>query len=126
MAREEYIESARDLARHVGTSVNGLEKAIFKHTTCGAYLEFYSGVVVGSIVEGVDEGTEAHRLDFPFHIKDFWRALEKVEQEADMIWMATHGCEQCGEEGIDAIGEPTGYRRVNPDCQGCGGSGVVI
>jgi hypothetical protein len=99
-----------------------LEKAVFKGTTCGAYVVSEAGqVVVGSIVEGVDYGTEYHILVYPFTLSDFWEALEKVELEAEEIWNDTHGCDDCGEE------DPwTGSVAINPECKTCEGEGVVI
>ena len=99
-----------------------LEKAVFKGTTCGAYVVSEAGqVVVGSIVEGVDYGTENHILVYPFTLSDFWSALEEVELEAEEIWNATHGCDDCGEEDPWTLATP-----INPECKTCKGRGVVI
>ena len=76
-----------------------VQKAIYKGTSCGAWIEPIgnTGVTVGSIVEGVDWGTETHSLHYPFRESDLWSALEKVEAEANEIWESTHGCDECGE-----------------------------
>lgn len=96
-------------------------KSTYKYTDCGAWLrEVEGGIQVGSIVEGVDQGTESHTLLFPFDIKEYWDALQKVEDEASRIWDETHGCEQCGDEN------EFGYIPVNPDCPNCEGAGIVI
>ena len=99
-----------------------LEQAVCKGTECGAFIVSEAGqVVVGSIVEGVDRETENHILVYPFTLSDFWSALEEVELEAEEIWNATHGCDDCGEE------DPwTGSVAINPECKTCEGEGVVI
>jgi len=98
------------------------QKAVYKGTACGAYLEFKDdSVVVGSIVEGVDYGTQAHVMKYPFGEDDFWSALTVVESEAQEIWDRTHGCDYCDMENPE-----TGERGINPDCVSCKGEGVVI
>jgi hypothetical protein len=79
-----------------------------------------AGISVGSIVEGVDWGTEDHVLNYPFSEKAFWEAVERVEQEASDIWNETHGCPKCGPVG------GTGYRAINPKCKSCKGHGIII
>lgn len=102
--------------------VRKIKKAIYKGTDCGAWVEFApEGVSVGSIVEGVDCGTDTHTLPYPFYISEFWGAVEEVEQEAKRIWDATHGCEVCGMEDPE-----TGYTPINPDCNHCKGHGAII
>ena len=107
-----------------------VQKSTFKYTDCGA--SFYKedcGVVVRSIVEGCDESTETHKLAYPFKIKEFWDALDKVEKEADEIWWATHGCEKCWDEPpIDEVGNELefGAWPINPKCNICEGEGTII
>ena len=63
-----------------------VQRSTFKYTNCGAFFAKEDwGVVVGSIVEGCDEGTETHKLTYPFKIKKFWDALGKVEKELSLI-----------------------------------------
>ena len=87
---KEFLE-----ARGCGeVSVAQVKRSTYKYTSCGAWLETdKEGVSVGSIVEGVDQGTETYQLNYPFEIKDFWNSLDAVEQEAKEIWNSTHGCE---------------------------------
>ena len=102
-----------------------VEKAIYKGTTCGAYIEPIDGnigVAVASIVEGVDWGTDTHCLHYPFKEPDLWSALEKVEAEANEIWESTHGCDECGEP--DEYNG--GHIYINPECPSCKGDGVII
>ena len=64
-----------------------VERATYKYTDCGAWCrEVEGGVEVGSIVEGVDEGTDTHTLLYPFKISKFWDALQSVELEAHQIF----------------------------------------
>lgn len=117
------IHDLGQLCEAVGVDeFHDIAKAVYKATDCGAFVTAEAGqVVVGSIVEGVDYGTENHILVYPFTLSDFWEAIEKVELEAEMIWSATHGCDDCGEE------DPwTGSVAINPECKTCEGEGVVI
>ena len=99
-----------------------LKRNIYKYTSCGAWIiETEYGVGLGSIVEGVDEGTQTYELNFPFSIDQFQDALQSVEDEAQEIWNATHGCEDCGDECVD-----TGYTPINPECKTCEGFGTII
>lgn len=90
-----------------------------------------TALMVGSIVEGVDQCTqdiviEVQQLDEDpegFH-KRFYAALSEVEREAESIWDETHGCETCAkhfEINLDKELSP-----VWTDCPHCLGSGAVI
>jgi hypothetical protein len=84
------IKNYEELYASVGVkNAAALEKAIYKGTSCGAAcrsLKTNDGVIIGSIVEGVDgDGTEYHELRFPFDIEDFWDIVQLVEEEADAI-----------------------------------------
>ena len=92
-------------------TIENIKRNTYKYTDCGAWFEFEgrlneewdckglesqlindplfnSGgkVTVGSIVEGVDYGTENHTLQFPFTLQEFWDALDDVEVEASYLW----------------------------------------
>lgn len=85
-------------------------------------------MMVGSIVEGVDQcaesiEVEANQLDEDLedYYKRFYDALDKVDQEAAFIWNDTHGCETCAKHfGIDLDGELSPVWTDCPDCQGHG------
>ena len=107
-----------------------LKRNTYKYTACGAWIyESDSGVALGSIVEGVDEGTQTYTLNYPFTIEEFWEALQAVENEAEEIWKATHGCEDCHDEpqwddwGIE---KEFGEWPINPECKTCKGEGTII
>ena len=137
------IETYNDLFDAVGIGIYddfdrtwmALSKAIFKGTRCGAWVAQWAddadkpkGVVVGSIVEGADECPPAIRTEFPFKISEFWNALEQIEDQCDVIWNDTHGCEDCWPDGYtNGIEElEFGCWPINPDCEECSGEGVVL
>jgi hypothetical protein len=82
---------------------------------------FPEGISIGSIVEGVDYGTETQNLTYPFSAKAFWAAISHVEQEAKNIWNDTHGCPKCGLKNPE-----TGERAINPKCKACKGEGIIL
>lgn len=103
-----------------------LERAIYKFTDCGAWIAFeMDSIVVGSIVEGVEETTSAYRLIYPFSFDEYNKALDAVEEEAMDIWNRTHGCPWCYNDG-DEDEWLVGDTPVNPDCKHCAGNGTVI
>ena len=131
------IKSYDDLFKAVGIDTYldfdrtwaGLSKAIYKRTTYGAWVGQWEntdpdgvalGVVVGTIVEGVDQCPAAIRIPFPFEIDEFWNALTTIDSQADEIWRDTHGCPDCwpGYDGNECA--------INPHCETCGGEGVIL
>jgi len=118
--------------------VNSLQEAqtalkyvVYKYTDCGAWVAFeMDQVLIGSIVEGVDECTPTVTLPWPITVDQWETAIEQVETWAREIWNNTHGCPYC--TGLDprdgdvlSVWEP-GDTAVNPNCPHCGGEGVVI
>lgn len=105
--------------------------------------QLITGMMVGSIVEGVDETTdnheiEAHQLDEePDEYRTrLFRAVDEVNEEANSIWDNTHGCETCAAhwrgEGLETNewGEQMegcdGMTPIWKDCPDCEGAGAVI
>ena len=95
-----------------------------------------TALLVGSIVEGVDHGTDNIEIDAKQtdenpaeYRKRFDAALTEVEQQADSIWNDTHGCESCQaywtDQGLD-IDDSGGLVPVYKYCPDCQGSGVSI
>jgi len=93
-----------------------------------------TALLVGSIVEGVDYGTDdievkANQLEEePTEFrKRFDKALEEVEKEAESIWNETHGCEACQaywtDQGLD-IDDSGGIVPVYQYCPDCKGQGT--
>jgi len=65
------------------------KRRIYKHTRCGAWIEFTEGgIVIGSIVEGCDFGTATYPLHYAdkFTSADIQARIDAVEKEADAIW----------------------------------------
>ena len=85
-------------------------------------------LLVGSIVEGVDEGTDnievkTKQLDEePSEYRSrFYAALKEVEEQAESIWQDTHGCETCAKNfEIDLDEEHSPVWTECPDCKGHG------
>lgn len=113
--------------------VSWINRRVYKGTSCGAWFEyahgghqerytgyFFDTVTVGSIVEGVDEGAEPNSLTFPFLEKDFWGAVDDIENQCSEIWNNTHGCEQCPMDVYEC------FHIISPDCPNCHGEGVII
>lgn len=99
-----------------------ISRAISKATQCGAWLKIinHKTIMLGSIVEGCDFGTETYTLVWPFTATEFWETLDEIEGEAAYIWDQTHGCECCHTEG------EWGHDAIDPLCKNCKGQGAVI
>jgi hypothetical protein len=115
---------AQALCEPSDTSWERLAQATYKSTECGISLyhtDLSAGrVIISSIVEGIEQTTQAYSLQWPFSIEDVTKAIDSVEQEALEIWNATHGCEECGPEDM------FGYRPINPECPACEGAGEIL
>jgi len=111
----------------VPNSVACVQRSVYRYTACGAYCEFdfeEGMVVLGSIVEGVDWGTENHELAWPFTPEDWSKALDEVEDEARSIWHDTHGCPECARLlGIEYV---PGQTVICLECKECGGDGEIV
>ena len=117
----EHLESAVGCFRDIETTV-------YKYTACGAWVDLKEKgwIRMGSIVEGVDEETDVHELEFgKFTIDDFNKTLDSIEEQAKEIWDRTHGCEDCYPEEREAF-EWEGICPINPDCGSCEGAGIII
>lgn len=99
----EFIE-ARGLGETCFTEV---EKNTFKYTDCGAWIKkdgevrgedrvdmfgceheaevAWEGITIGSIIEGSDVEATPITLKYPFEIKEFWKALESVDEEVEEL-----------------------------------------
>tara|TARA_R110000772_G_scaffold249530_2_gene363933 strand:+ start:71016 stop:71327 length:312 start_codon:yes stop_codon:yes gene_type:complete len=88
-------------ARELGEkSFPEVERNTYKFTNCGAWIkETTKGVVVGSIIEGSDACCEEIVLEYPFNIKEFWQALDQIENEADELWREANGLFQRDSDG---------------------------
>ena len=64
------------------------KRNIYKNTDCGAFIEFEKdGIVLGSIVEGSDEGTTTFKLKYKDITEDkLENIMARIENEANLIW----------------------------------------
>ena len=101
-----------------------------------------TALMVGSIVEGCDHGTDEHEIEVKQldeepeqFARRFFKAVEETDAEANSIWNDTHGCETCAKHWHDEAliewgrGGQNGNDGMTPiwkDCPACGGAGVVI
>jgi hypothetical protein len=101
-----------------------------------------TALMVGSIVEGCDHGTDEHELEIKqldeepkAFAERFYKAVKEVNDEANSIWNDTHGCETCAKhwhgEGWETgeYGRFEGNDGMTPvwkDCPACQGCGVCI
>jgi hypothetical protein len=149
-----------------GEDIEYMRRCIYKYTECGAWVSvvtaegtFHSGskvpegadvlgLIVGSIVEGCDEGTDTHEGMFDEYLSAdaaaevFESAVKATESEANSIWHSTHGCPTCAlhwleDAGLyDPEGEPwkggdderwqVGDTPTWAECPDCGGHGTII
>jgi hypothetical protein len=143
---------------HDCETLGRLARNAYKYTDCGAWLSVevwhedgnklvhgdavrdlatdapITAIHVGSIVEGVEHGTEVHIIDLlddafeepSMAAAAYNAALAAVEQEANDIWQDTHGCPTCAKHwGEDSEGND-GMTPIWPDCPDCDGDGAVF
>ena len=85
------IRGQADVAMHFGlesgAAWHSVQKALFKGTACGAWIELTDGELrVGSIVEGSDVDCQMHTLVLPTTSEALGEALDAIELEAQQIW----------------------------------------
>lgn len=95
-----------------------------------------TALLVGSIVEGVDFGTDDIELEIDqldeepeAFRKRFYAALDEVEDQAQAIWNDTHGCDVCQAHwAAEGFGDGTldGAVPIWKECPDCEGHGIVI
>ena len=126
-------------ADDVDASPNGTGGGIQKFVYCDDLRKFGSwddldknGILiteisVSSIVEGVEQCTDTEFVDCdgltfePADIrKQFDDAVDAVDKQAIEIWKETHGCPDCFDYPEDED------HPIDPDCESCGGSGIII
>lgn len=95
------------------------ERAAYKYTDCGAWIEFTeTGIVLGSIVEGLDFGTMTYPLSYDGITSEMIQErIDAVEKEADALWewgnVVHDGDEETwAEQGIDAPDVGFEYRHL--------------
>ena len=82
-----YMTKADILNHFSATTEEQAKRNLYKYTDCGAFIEFEEdGIVLGSIVEGSDNGTTTFHLKYGITKEDLEAVIEQIEQEADVIW----------------------------------------
>ena len=116
------IRTLDDLADHLDANEAteaSVNRRFYKDTRCGGWIALVpGGVRFGTIVEGID-ATYDETLRFPFTAEQWDAHVREMELWAKAEWNASHGCEDCGPDDC-------GYVAIRPDCQTCGGHGVII
>ncbi len=117
-----HIEKPKYVTEELLSYQKGMIKRdVYKYTNCGAWINFTNtGIELGSIVEGVDWGTNMHTLEYPFTKKQYWDTLQSIEDQANEIWQDTHGCDSCPEN------TDTGMYTIDPNCPNCKGEGLIL
>lgn len=110
------IKNINDLAsQYFGLDVahhHVMKKALYRDTNCGAWIEFEdAGIKVGSIVEGLDFGTNIYPLSYPFTSEDLEKRVQAIEAEAHALWV------WCNEDGCEGDAPDVGwdYQHLDPD-----------
>lgn len=81
------IRNINDVAALYECDVELLNRCVYKYTDCGAWIEWDdSGIRLGSIVEGSDDGVGPFNLRFPFTKKAYWNTLQRIEDDAAAAW----------------------------------------
>ena len=116
------IQNETQLLEHLSaTSREQAKKHVYKYTNCGAWINFDEGsILLGSIVEGADFGTNTYRLSYPFSPEDYQARIDAIEAEASAIWdWANEEDEATGmtpaEAGCDAPDVGFEYQHLNPE-----------
>ena len=89
-------------------TVEQCEKNLYKYTDCGAWIKFHPwGIILGSIVEGSDKGTNTIELEYgsAFNSVAIHTALSQILKEAELIWTWANEVRENGktdaENGLD-------------------------
>jgi hypothetical protein len=82
------IRNINDLATMIGTSVEGIKKALYKGTDCGIIFaeKDFNTVTVCGYAEGADAECMDHDLVYPFTADEFWTAVQQADDEGCEMW----------------------------------------
>jgi len=81
------ICSIEDLCEALGTTVDGIERLMYKNTACGMPISWDdNGVTLVGYAEGADCDHPSECLLFPFTMKDFDQTVQGLEYAADELW----------------------------------------
>ena len=137
-----YIYKYTDCGPGVGFQIDGNWMYCDDLRKFGAWEDFKGHTIqamsISSIVEGVEQCTDNIILE----AKDLrgkgkkptrktvgdaiFKAVAKVDAQANDIWDETHGCEKCAEAAKMDFETNMGEIPVNPKCPECNGCGTII
>ena len=84
---ERVICCIEDLCDALGTTIDRIERDMFKYTACGMPISWdENGVTLVGYAEGADCDMPTSVLLFPFTMKEFDSTVEYLEAEADELW----------------------------------------
>lgn len=113
------IENQRDLLEHLcAKSIPEAKKNVYKYTDCGAWIDIGgAGILIGSIVEGSDFGTQIYTLKYPFTEERYSNCIEAIEKEASLVWKWANEVDETGEtqqeQGVDFPDIGWDYRNLS-------------
>lgn len=108
-----------DLEAVLGSGMEASHSAEIEWTVRVGDREIFS---VGSIVEGIEREARTQCVYLPCSSEDLDQAVADVEEEARLIWMDTHGCEECAKRN----GWEWPGCAVDEECPECEGIGISI
>tara|TARA_R110002020_G_scaffold43230_2_gene125898 strand:+ start:710 stop:1114 length:405 start_codon:yes stop_codon:yes gene_type:complete len=133
------ITNIKDLAEHLGlcfvkhgSTTEAIGRKVYEATECGcpAGVEDDYFWVTGHC-EGSARPCEVYTVSFPCEFKTIEAAIKQADADGNEVWDQTHGCSKCWPEGTtnkwgesippNELGGP-----INPDCETCGGNGVIF
>lgn len=86
MEKEIIINNITDFANHIGVEVKHLERAIYKGTECGAWINYDDEkLTIGSIVEGSDVEF-SKTFYFPVKLDEIDSWFTQLEDLCDEAW----------------------------------------
>jgi hypothetical protein len=87
VGEQAVICSIEDLCSELGTTVDRIERDMYKNTACGMPIEWNErGVTLVGYVEGADCDGPSETLEFPFTMKEFNETVQRLEDAADEMW----------------------------------------
>jgi len=129
------INNIVDLADHLyagQATTESIGSRVYKNTESGCPAGVEDGYFwVTGFCEGSSRPCEVYTVSFPCKSEHIDAAIAKADKDGQTVWDQTHGCSKCWPEGTtnkwgekfvpDEVGAP-----INPDCNTCGGNGVVF
>lgn len=86
MEKNIIINNINDYADYLGIDINQIERAIYKGTECGAWINWDDKkLTIGSIVEGSDVEF-SKTFNFPVNIKEINNWFEELEELTEEAW----------------------------------------